>query len=99
MVGNLVYSIFFFQQQDLTPAAEIMLAEEGREEAASEGDEVTSEKPRLMEQWRLERLERTVVGRERRVQMQKGILERLERRIDKVDQKLERVEWRGRRSQ
>ena len=84
--------MFFHKWHILTPAAEAMLAEEGEEEAGSEEDEATLERPQLMKQWRLERLERMVEGRERRVEMQKGILERLERRIGKVDRELERVQ-------
>ena len=87
--------MFFRKWHILTPAAEAMLADEGEEEAGSEEDEATLERPQLMKQWRLERLERMVEGRERRVEMQKGILERLERRMGKVDRELERVQWRG----
>ena len=66
------------------------VSENSNSKSARPGDNETQ----LLQSWRLERLARRISTRERRIELQKCILERLERRKDRVERELERVRWR-----
>ncbi|KAK0508857.1 hypothetical protein JMJ35_009133 [Cladonia borealis] len=90
---HFLWWLFYYKVPVATPPA----AESEEEQEASSEDEIEArvdDEIQLLQSWRLERLERSIETRERRVELQKCILERLERRRDSVDRELERVQWR-----